>query len=410
MANKVAVVLGGTYPHIELINKLKKRGYDTVLFDYLKNPPAKQAADKHIQISTLDKEEVLKAAKALNAGLVISSCIDQANMVACYVSEQLNLPRPYSYQTALDVTNKKRMKEIFVRAGIPTAEYYVISSVCELEPDKLQFPLVIKPVDSNSSKCVKRAEDTDELYRYAEEALSQSRDKAAIVEEFQEGTEVQVDCFVDGIGKTQVLLTRDKRKQRDFEGQVLNSLGSIFPSQVLDSLEQSIQRTAEKIADAFELKNVPFFFQAIVNEKDIKVLEFAPRIGGGMSSYMIKTYTDFDILEASINSWNNCNVDVRMTKNKYLFSTTLLYGCQGRFQSVEGLEALKESGEIMESVLYKRAGDVLTGEMDSGSRIAAFVSRAENLEQLKQKNERILDRIRITDESGTDILKRKLYT
>ena len=49
----VALVLGGTNPHIELIKQLKERGYYVVLVDYLDNPPAKKYADIHEQESFL---------------------------------------------------------------------------------------------------------------------------------------------------------------------------------------------------------------------------------------------------------------------------------------------------------------------------------------------------------------------
>lgn len=74
----VAIVLGGTVPHKELIEQLKKRGYFTILVDYLQNPPAKAVADIHIQESTLDKEKVLEIAKEYHASLTICGCVDQA--------------------------------------------------------------------------------------------------------------------------------------------------------------------------------------------------------------------------------------------------------------------------------------------------------------------------------------------
>ena len=52
----VALVLGGTSPHIELINQLKARGYYVVLWDYLKNPPARKFADRFMQESTLERK------------------------------------------------------------------------------------------------------------------------------------------------------------------------------------------------------------------------------------------------------------------------------------------------------------------------------------------------------------------
>ena len=59
MSNR-AIVLGGTDDHIKLIELLKSKDYFVILVDYYENPPAKNAADKHIQESTLDKEAVVK--------------------------------------------------------------------------------------------------------------------------------------------------------------------------------------------------------------------------------------------------------------------------------------------------------------------------------------------------------------
>lgn len=120
-----ALILGGTAAHKELIRQLKKRGYHTILIDYFDNPPAKEDADEHVKISTLDKEAVLEYAKKTGVDLVISTSVDQANAVCCYVSEKLGLPFPYSYETALDMTDKTRMKQIMKENRIPTAEYII---------------------------------------------------------------------------------------------------------------------------------------------------------------------------------------------------------------------------------------------------------------------------------------------
>ena len=101
---KVALVLGGTVPHMELILQLKNRGYYTILIDYLENPPA---ADEHIVESTLDKEKVLEIAVERKVELVISGCVDQANISACYAMEKLGKYVPYSYEIARKVTNKR---------------------------------------------------------------------------------------------------------------------------------------------------------------------------------------------------------------------------------------------------------------------------------------------------------------
>ena len=160
---KKAIVLGGTFPHRHLIQKLKDRGYYTILVDYYEAPIAKEVADKHIQASTLDKDEVVRIAKEESAELVISSCVDQANVTACYVGEKLGLPHPYSYQTSLNVTDKVAMKRIMVENDIPTSRHYIINSLQEFQEYSLSYPIIVKPADSNSSKGVRKLEKDERV-------------------------------------------------------------------------------------------------------------------------------------------------------------------------------------------------------------------------------------------------------
>lgn len=55
-----AIILAGGYDQIALIQELKKRGFETILIDYYENPPAKNFADNHYQVSTLDIEAIKK--------------------------------------------------------------------------------------------------------------------------------------------------------------------------------------------------------------------------------------------------------------------------------------------------------------------------------------------------------------
>ena len=122
----VAVVLGGTAPHCVLIDNLRARGYRTVLVDYYADPPARAHADLHVQESTLDKDAVVRVAREVGADLVIATCVDQANTIACYAAEQLGLPRPYSYATARVIADKTLMKDKLVENGLPTARHVYV--------------------------------------------------------------------------------------------------------------------------------------------------------------------------------------------------------------------------------------------------------------------------------------------
>lgn len=403
---KKAIVLGGTSPHIELISKLKKRGYHVILVDYLNNSPGIAYADKYIQESTLNCDEVLKIAKENKVDLVISTCIDQANSVCCYVAEQLGLPMPYDYETSMNVTDKGLMKKIMIENQIPTSSYIVVESDTEIDWNKISFPAVVKPVDCNSSKGVHRVDNKEETIRYVREALEYSRTHHAIIESFNEGNEIQVDCFAEEMG-AKVLLTRQKKKIVSNNNEiVLQSTGSIIPAMLSNELKEQASKIASQIAIAFGLKNTPFFYQAIVTKNGISVLEFAPRIGGGLSYYLLKNIVGYDAVEAAIDSFLGNRVLVKPMELNKCYSTNLLYMNPGMFEKIKGLDSMKEVGLAKEYFQMKKAGTQIDNDMRSGNRVGAFIVEAETYKELLSIEKKIYENIKVLDKEGNDLLKR----
>lgn len=228
---KKALVLCATVPHILLLEKLKERGYYTIVADMNEKAPAVPCADEFAAVNAFDKEAVLECTRENGIQLVISACSEYANSVCCYVGEQLGLPHPYSYETSLNVTDKGRMKKLFKKGSVTTSEFMLFDTVEDLEKWDLAYPVVVKPVDAYSSKGVHKANSREELFRHGKEALEASRRVGqGIVEEYCPGNEIQVDCVaIDG--KAHVLMTRSKRKlaQNEIE---LNSSGSIVPAEL----------------------------------------------------------------------------------------------------------------------------------------------------------------------------------
>lgn len=403
MGRPVAIVLGGTSPHVLLVDKLHERGFYVVLVDYLQNPPAKSVADEHIQASTLDKEKVLSIAEEYHTKLVISTCIDQANSVCCYVAEKLNLPHPYSYETALYVTNKGLMKARMKEIGVPTSPFTLTKNFADVDWSQVSFPCVVKPVDCNSSKGVHRADSIEEAKPYIEEAIHLSQTATAIIEDFCFGDEIQVDCMALEDG-ADVVMTRSKVKVGGGNDVVLQSMGSIVPAQIPEDLLPTLKVIAVTIAKGFGLHNTPFFYQAIVSGNQVNVLEFAPRVGGGLSYYMIKNFVGFDAVEAALDSFLGNPVAIAYHAPERLYRTCLLYSKPCTFDHIEGLEQLKDEGWVKEYFITKSKGDVIDGDLRSGNRVGSFVVEAPTLMKLNERVSHCLNQIGVIDEKGNDML------
>ena len=403
MEKPVAIVLGGTTPHAMLIDKLHERGYYVVLIDYLPNPPAKRVADEHLQISTLDKEKVLATAKERDAKVVVSACIDHTNSVCCYVAEKLGLPHPYSYETSLYVTNKGLMKARMKESGVPSSSYILSQNVDDIDWNAVSFPCVVKPVDGNSSKGVHRADSIEEAKQYVQEDINMSRAKTAIIEDFCPGDEIQVDCVALD-DDAEVVMTRSKVKDDLGEGSVLNSVGSIVPAQIPEKLIPKLKVIAKNIANGFGLRNTPFFYQAIVTGDKVNVLEFTPRVGGGLSFYMIKNFVGFDAVEAAMVSYMGLPINFEHHPINGLYRTGHLYSKPCTFDHIEGIEELKQEGIIHEYFTAKSKGDEIDGDMRSGNRVASYIVKATNLDELNRRITLCKSRIRVIDERGNNVI------
>ncbi len=404
----VAVVLGGTNPHVALIENLKTRGYSTVLVDYYANPPAARVADKHIRESTLDLEKVLAVAKQTDAILVISTCVDQANVTACYVAEKLGLPAPYSYKTALNVTDKRIMKNMMLEGGVPTSRYIVVDKTGDSQVASLTFPVVVKPSDSNGSKGVKKTYNLSELDKGLCAAFDISRAGTAIVEEFCEGKEISVDCFVQN-QKAHVIMLRQKYNMIYNEDSVIACYASIAPAKVSSETTRAIQKIAGDISRIFGLDNTSLLIQLMVDGDKIKVIEFAPRVGGGLSYRTVKLNTGFDILDATINSYLGVPSILEYSMPEIYYSANNVYAFTGVFGSAENYQQLIKDGVIEEYYPHKTRGMEIGSDMASRDRVCSFVAQDRDEKALLSKIKKTIDTLDIYDLDGRSIIKRDIY-
>ena len=154
------LVLAGGLDQIALIKELQLRGHEVILADYLENPPARSYVEKHYKVSTLDEDAIYQLALREGVGLLTTTCTDQALLTVSKVSEKLSLPCYLNFATSQNVTNKAFMKKKFKEYNIPTAEWMLLEeNACQGGwKNYLEFPVIVKPCDSNSSKGITKVQ------------------------------------------------------------------------------------------------------------------------------------------------------------------------------------------------------------------------------------------------------------
>lgn len=400
----VAFVLGGSIPHLPLIAHIKKMGYYCILIDYLDDPKGKEFADLHLQISTLDKKSVLEQAIKYDAQLVISLCLDQPMNVACYVSEKLNLPIPYSYQTSLLVTDKVMMKKQMLNNDIPTSRFVSVTPGFDMnEIKRLSLPLIVKPSDSTGSLGVYKVSSYEGLNKAIEQSLNFSRNNHLIIEEFVDGREWNIYLFVvESVPNLIMILEKIKHKQKDAGFQQIGSY--TIPVKDNPYVEQ-ILSLAKKICLAFSVQNGPLLIQAKINQNSISVIEIAARLGGtALSNAMIKDLLGIDIVRLSINSYIGRNVAYKPKATNKFQVSNFVYARKGTFNKVTGLNTLKKAKIVSDYFVLKQKGNMIPEGISSKNRVAAFYVTSDNKETAYNKLKEAINQIDVLDITGQSIL------
>jgi biotin carboxylase len=194
------LILGAGIMQGPAITIAREMGLETVAVDADPSAPCTSLADRFEKVDLKDREGVAALGKALmeSGGLsaVMTAGTDFSATVA-WAAEKLGLPG-IPYQTALDASDKERMRSRFKAAGAPSPEFVICADLPSKSGFVLPFPwpAVVKPVDNMGARGCRRVDNMEELETAVADALGFSRSGRAIVEEYMEGPEFSVDALV----------------------------------------------------------------------------------------------------------------------------------------------------------------------------------------------------------------------
>ncbi len=403
------MVLAGGPDQAALIREIKSTYPDSyvILVDMNSKAVASKVADKHLVISTMDFDKVKQAALDEQIDMIMTACGDQPLLTMGLVSEELKLPCYLSMSQILNLTNKKHMKKLMVENDIPTSKYKSFNSIEKIEDSGLNYPLIVKPADSNGSKGVRKVNNIEELMREAEVSMKYSISNTIIVEEFVEGEDVSSDFYITN-GKVYHLMDCLSNKYKPNSGTAV-IYQSLIPAPVNPDFNERIQVIAEKIAEVFEIHNSPLLIQTIVKGNDIHVIEFSARLGGGAKYKTIETVTGFNVLKANLNSMLGKTPLIDYYRNNKKYSRCHLYTKGGVLSQIKGLESLLDKHLIEDYFINRAPGSVLSAPSSSGDRVASILLSAPSIQELEDKITEVMNSIEIISDNGENIFLKEMY-
>ncbi len=133
----------------------------------------------------------------------VLSFVEFSQVSAAVMATMLGLDSPPRLDLA--ARDKRLMKSLVARAGVPTARFWSVAAPSDtVAIDKIaseaKFPMVVKPVAGGGTVNTSRVDDADALHRFLAQAVGADSSSSAqfMAEEFVGGAELHVDAFWNG--------------------------------------------------------------------------------------------------------------------------------------------------------------------------------------------------------------------
>lgn len=335
---KKLLMLGGSPSQVVAIKKAKEMGYYVVTVDYLENNPGHQFSDEYHNVSTTDKEAILKLAKSLHIDGVVCYISDPGIPTAAYVAEKLKLPSfPYK---SVEILSNKDMFRSFLKENnfnVPQAKGYATLGEAKLDFHTFTMPVMVKPIDSSGSRGVSKINSIELLPEKVEYALSFSREKRFIIEEYVErqGYQIGGECFFVN-GK----LAFSRLVNNHFETKSFNPFlptGESWPCNLPAHLQEKIHAEIQRLMDLLNMKTGPLIFEVLVDYKEnVYILDIGVRNSGDLTQ-VIEHVEGIDLIGYTIKASlaEDCSDLEIVEPSGYWASYTIISEQSGVFKGIE---------------------------------------------------------------------------
>lgn len=411
MEKQKVLILGANPETVSLIKKAKEMGLYTLVTDSNPNAYAKRYADEAFNVDAIDVDALVELSKTENINGVLVGVAEALLPTYCEVCNRLNMPC-YSTSEIFDVmVRKDYFKEQCRKYGVATIDEYNIDQI-----DKIQYPVIVKPIDSCSSKGITVCTNREELERGIKYATSFSKNGKYLIETYMTGDEV-ISYYVIQDGNPIFVAMCDRYTYKAKNELVQLPTSYIFPSRHIDRYIETTDEVVKNMIKGIGLKNGSIFFQAFVDQdKTIRFYEPGYRLNGAQEHLIVSQVSGIDAKEMYINfaltgsvsdidlsSYSNPKPDQISCKLSPLVSV-------GEIGELRGLDEIEKLPDVVSVNPSYNKGDTVTGEGTLKQIISRFFIVSKNKKDLIDTINEIDRLLVVKDRNGFDMLIGKFDT
>lgn len=387
---KKILLLGGSNFQVPSVKASKKMGYYVITCDYLKNNPGHKFADEYYNVSTTDKQAVLALAKKLKIDGIVCYASDPAAPTAAYVAEKMGLPTS-PYKSVEILSNKDKFREFLTENGfnVPKSKGYAYFEFDKAREElcEFKFPVMVKPVDSSGSKGVNKISRAEELKAAVSDAMTYSRCKRFIIEEYVEKYGYQIAG--DGFSVNGKLVFRCFANEH-FDTTGINPyvpVGESWPYNMPTCIHNKIHNEIQRALTLLDMNTQAYNFDIRIDEDDnVYLMEIGPRNGGNLIPQVIEYATGVDMVEYTIKAamGEDCS-DLCMVEPKGFWSNYMIHSQKAGILKEVWIDEEFKKNNIVEYKMMFHIGEKIDAFTGSNGTLGTMILKYDSQEEMLEK-------------------------
>jgi len=393
---KRALVVAGGQWQVPLIKFLQHRGYAVTVADPYESSPGVLIADQHVKCDVRDFEGIVSGIGVQSFDLVTTDQSDIAVETVAALAKHLGV-RGMDPDVIRKFTNKFESRKFAASIGVPVPEFGIAHNLVEVEQqvERIGLPIILKPVDSQSSRGIFLVDETNkgELAALVPQSFKESRADHILVEQFFIGTELTVEGICSG-GKHKTLAISEKKH---FRTGIASDL--TYPARIPERAKEAIVAFNDKYVEASGLEFGITHAEYLYNRDTgaMCLVEIACRGGGTLiSSHITNWVADVNVYEMQVANLEGKTTDVKSLQPRERAAVLHFFEFpNGVVEKISGLDDIRATpGVAMVKVDFEE-GSTIRAANDDRSRQGFVIVFADDRKQLEERLQQVIDVLKV---------------
>ena len=409
LRGKKLLLVGGLNNTVDLFDLAHRNGVTVGVADYNHGTLAKSMADYAHDINAYDEEAMVKLCREEHYDGVITAFNERLGPIVRKLADRLGMYAPYTVEQLQMSTNKKYFKHTCQKYGVPVPHEYIIKDKDDIEKQQIDYPVIIKPVDSASSVGVTPCFTPQELKAGYEKAVKASKSGDVIVEQYVPYDEINM-TFIAQDGDIQLAAVHDRYFNTEQKSATKAPDLYIYPSRYTGLILEKYSDVIINMLHGIGIRNGSLFIQAVVKGDQLYCYEAGMRLNG-CKTYQIlevdKGYNTFErlmLLALTGSMGEHCDFDPHFKK---WYATINVLGRPGAtIAAVKGESALNSYPWLIH--IARRDGVGHTIPADSAGTLVQDTTRihlmADTKEELAKRLDKANELFQLLDTDGNSLI------